>query len=73
MTRVTVPIDLLQEANGAVNRPVVIGTVQCSVASPCWQLPVTRLVDDRVKPTSVVVQSSKGGTATRLAINGPGF
>jgi hypothetical protein len=52
---------------------VVIGTVQCSVASPCWQLPVTRLVDDRVKPTSVVVQSSKGGSATRVATNGPGF
>jgi len=26
-----------------------------------------------VKPTSVVVQSSKGGSATRVATNGPGF
>ena len=75
MTRVTVPINLLQEANGVGDRPVVIGTVQCSVASPCWQLPVTRLpgAGDRVKPTSVVVQSSKGGRATRVAANGPGF
>lgn len=75
MTRVTVPINLLQEANGAGERPVVIGTVQCSQISPCWQLPVTRLPGDadRVKPTSVVVQSSKGGSATRLATNGPGF
>ena len=70
MTRVTAPINLLQEAN---NGPVVIGTVQCSVASPCWQLPVTRLVEDRIKPTSVVVQSSKGGSATAFATNGPGF
>ena len=70
MTRVTAPINLLQEANGAA---VVIGTVQCSQASPCWQLPVTKLAADRIKPTSVVVQSSKGGSATRLATNGPGF
>jgi hypothetical protein len=75
MTRVTVPINLLQEANGVGDRPVVIGTVQCSVPSPCWQLPVTRLPGDadRIKPTSVVVQSSKGGSATRVATNGPGF
>jgi hypothetical protein len=75
MTRVTVPINLLQEANGVGDRPVVIGTVQCSVPSPCWQLPVTRLPGDadRIKPTSVVVQSSKGGRATRVAANGPGF
>ncbi len=75
MTRVTVPINLLQEANGVGERPVVIGTVQCSVPSPCWQLPVTRLPGDadRIKPTSVVVQSSKGGVATRVATNGPGF
>ena len=75
MTRVTTPINLLQEANGANERPVVIGTVPCSVASPCWQLPLTRLpgAADRVKPTSVVVQSSKGGVATRVANNGPGF
>ena len=70
MTRVTAPINLLQEANGAA---VVIGTVQCSQASPCWQLPVTKLAADRIKPTSVVVQSSKGGSATALATNGPGF
>jgi|GEM_PF-2696973 len=75
MRRVTVPIDLLLEANDARERPRVIGTVQCSVASPCWQLPVTRIPGDaaRVKPTSVVVQSSKGGVATRVATNGPGF
>lgn len=75
MRRVTVPIDLLLEANDARERPRVIGTVQCSVASPCWQLPVTRIIGDaaRVKPTSVVVQSSKGGVATRVATNGPGF
>ena len=74
MRLVTNPIDLLLEANDARGRPRVIGTVQCSVASPCWQLPVTRLPDvARIKPTSVVVQSSKGGTATRAAINGPGF
>jgi hypothetical protein len=75
MRLVTTPIDLLLEANDARGRPRVIGTVQCSVASPCWQLPVTRIPGDaaRVKPTSVVVQSSKGGTATRAAINGPGF
>jgi hypothetical protein len=75
MRRVTTPIDLLLEANDARARPRVIGTVQCSVASPCWQLPVTRIPGDaaRIKPTSVVVQSSKGGSATRVAINGPGF
>jgi hypothetical protein len=75
MRLVTNPIDLLLEANDARGRPRVIGTVQCSVASPCWQLPVTRIPGDaaRVKPTSVVVQSSKGGMATRAAINGPGF
>ncbi|MEN9784528.1 MAG: hypothetical protein RJA24_1871 [Pseudomonadota bacterium] len=75
MRRVTVPIDLLLEANDARARPRVIGTVQCSVASPCWQLPVTRIPGDaaRLKPTSVVVQSSKGGSATRVAINEPGF
>jgi hypothetical protein len=75
MRLVTTPIDLLLEANDARGRPRVIGTVQCSVASPCWQLPVTRIPGDaaRVKPTSVVVQSSKGGMATRAAINGPGF
>ena len=70
MTRVTAPINLLQEANGAA---VVIGTVQCSQASPCWQLPVTKLAADRIKPTSVVVQSSKGGSATAFATNGPLF
>jgi hypothetical protein len=75
MRRVTIPIDLLLEANDARDRPRVIGTVQCSVASPCWQLPITRIPGDaaRVKPTSVVVQSSKGGSATRVATNGPGF
>ncbi|MEI6720730.1 MAG: hypothetical protein WCO67_08200, partial [Betaproteobacteria bacterium] len=73
MTRVTAPVNLLLEANGAVNRPTVIATVQCSVASPCWQLPLTRLEVDRIKPTSVVVQSSKGGKATALATNGPSF
>jgi len=70
MTRVTAPINLLQETNGV---GVVIGTVQCSQTSPCWQLPVTKLAVDRIKPSSVVVQSSKGGSATRLATNGPGF
>ena len=75
MRRVTTPIDLLLEANDARARPRVIGTVPCSVASPCWQLPVTRIPGNaaRIKPTSVVVQSSKGGSATRVAINGPGF
>ena len=75
MRRVTIPIDLLLEANDARRRPRVIGTVQCSVASPCWQLPVTKIPGDaaRLKPTSVVVQSSKGGTATALATNGPSF
>ena len=73
MTRVTTPVNLLLEANGAGERPTVIATVQCSVASPCWQLPLTRLVEDRIKPTSVVVQSSKGGTATAFATNGPSF
>ena len=73
MTRVTAPVNLLLEANGAVKRPTVIATVQCSVASPCWQLPLTQLLVPRIKPTSVVVQSSKGGTATALATNGPSF
>jgi hypothetical protein len=75
MRRVTTPIDLLLEANDARRRPRVIGTVQCSVASPCWQLPVTKIPGDaaRLKPTSVVVQSSKGGSATKSAINGASF
>jgi hypothetical protein len=75
MRRVTIPINLLLEANDARARPRVIGTVPCSVASPCWQLPVTQIPGEaaRIKPTSVVVQSSKGGVATRVAINGPGF
>ena len=72
MTRVTAPIDLLQESNGAQERPIVIATVACSANDPCWQLPLTRIVG-RIKPTSVVVQSSKGGAATALATNGPGF
>jgi hypothetical protein len=75
MRRVTIPIDLLLEATDPRDPRRVIGTVQCSVASPCWQLPITRIPGDaaRIKPTSVVVQSSKGGSATRVAINGPGF
>ena len=48
------------------------GAVQCSVADPCWQLPLTRLPRD-VKPTSVVVQSSKLGTATALPTNNQSF
>ena len=48
------------------------GAVQCSVADPCWQLPLTRLPKD-VKPTSVVVQSSKLGTATALPTNNQSF
>lgn len=75
MRLVTTPVDLLLEANDARERPRVIGTVPCSVASPCWQLPVTRIPGDaaRVKPTSVVVQSSKGGAATAFATNGASF
>jgi hypothetical protein len=46
--------------------------VQCSVADPCWQLPLTRLPRD-VKPSSVVVQSSKRGTATALPTNNQSF
>ena len=75
MRRVTIPIDLLLEATDPRDPRRVIGTVQCSLASPCWQLPITRIPGDaaRIKPTSVTVQSSKGGSATRVAANGPGF
>jgi hypothetical protein len=37
MRRVTIPIDLLLEATDPRDPRRVIGTVQCSVASPCWQ------------------------------------
>ena len=70
MTQVTTNVNLFLESNAV---PVIIGTVSCSVQSPCWQLPVTRVNPDKLKPTSVVVQSSKGGTATKLATNGPSF
>jgi hypothetical protein len=69
MTRVTAPINLLLEANAVAT---IIGTVPCSVQSPCWRLPLTQTVGG-LKPTSVVVQSSKGGIATRLPTNGPSF
>ena len=49
-----------------------IGAVDCSATDPCWQLPLTRLPRD-VKPSSVVVQSSKGGTATQLSTNNQSF
>jgi hypothetical protein len=49
-----------------------VGAVQCSAADPCWQLPLTRLPRN-VKPSSVVVQSSKGGTATALPTNNQSF
>ncbi len=49
-----------------------IGVVDCSATDPCWQLPLTRLPRD-VKPSSVVVQSSKGGTATQSATNNQSF
>ena len=54
LTRVTVPV------------ATDIGAIQCSVVDPCWQLPSTRMPRD-VKPTSVVVQSSKNGSATALS------
>lgn len=43
-----------------------IGAIACTTVDPCWQLPLRRTAAD-VKPTSVVVQSSKLGTATALA------
>lgn len=49
-----------------------VGAVQCSVSDPCWQLPLTRLPRD-VKPSSVVVRSNKGGTATQLPTNNQSF
>ena len=49
-----------------------VGAVQCSATDPCWQLPLTRLPRD-VKPSAVVVQSSKGGTATALPTNNQSF
>jgi hypothetical protein len=56
-----------------------VGSVQCSVADPCWQLPLDanglplRRLPRNVKPSSVVVQSSKGGTATQLPTNNQSF
>ena len=49
-----------------------VGAVQCSATDPCWQLPLTRL-QRNVKPSSVVVQSSKGGIATQLPTNNQSF
>ncbi|MCX7153383.1 MAG: hypothetical protein NT115_12910, partial [Proteobacteria bacterium] len=54
------------------NITVDTGVVTCSVADPCWQLPLTRTAGN-TKPSSVVVQSSKGGSATAFAGNGPLF
>ena len=54
------------------NITVDTGVVTCSVADPCWQLPLTRTAGN-TKPSSVVVQSSKGGSATAFASNGPLF
>jgi hypothetical protein len=56
-----------------------VGAVQCSVADPCWQLPFDLngvpliRMPRNVKPSSVVVQSSKGGTATQLPTNNQSF
>ena len=54
--------------------PIATGTgsVQCSAADPCWQLPLTRLPQNR-KPDRVTVTSSKGGTATALPTNNQSF
>ena len=59
---------LPQTALTRVTAPVAtdIGAIPCSVVDPCWQLPATRMPKD-VKPTSVVVQSSKNGSATALS------
>jgi hypothetical protein len=48
------------------------GAVTCTVADPCWQLPLTRLLKD-VKPTSISVNSSKGGAAIALPTNTASF
>ena len=48
------------------------GAITCSVADPCWQLPLTRTPRD-VKPTSISVNSSKGGAAIALPTNTASF
>ncbi len=50
-----------------------VGAVQCSVdRSLLATARLTRLPRD-IKPSSVVVQSSKGGTATQLPTNNQSF
>ena len=68
------PVLLPQTAMTRSTTPIATenGAVQCSVESPCWQLPLTRLPRN-LKPTAVVVQSNRGATATATPTNNQSF